>query len=306
MHIRRKDGEIMCFSQEEFDTMVSQVLMQEPMRYDMLCTITERLLQKRLLAWSREDWADSSAEGKDLLNDIHLKLMQGIITHFFYHPSRQGVPNLSPEEFEDWVYKVAQNYKIDRVRAYKKHKEHTATAIDVEEISTDLSELEHTLDRRLRLRKAFAVVMDADVAPYKTLTWMAHALFLLRYDGEETETKQLLVERFQNKTLQEMYDMILQTADRLPWLVITNRQHHKIQEALYRPSGKGKRYADTCYKEFFMLQQGTPSGKKSVSDWMNRMNNLIKRKLSHQGSTHKTAEETAEKSKAKGGDPCSI
>ena len=296
----------MCFSQEEFDTMVSQVLMQEPMRYDMLCTITERLLQKRLLAWSREEWADSSAEGSDLLNDIHLKLMQCVITHFFYHPDRQGVPNLSPEEFEDWVYKVAMNYKIDRVRAYKKQKAHTVTAIDVEEISDDLSELEDTMDRRLRLRKAFAVAMDADVAPYKTLTWMAHALFLLRYDGEETETKQLLVERFQNKTLQEMYDMILQTADRLPWLVITNRQHHKIQEALYQPSGKGTRYGETCYKAFFMLQQGQPSGKKSVSDWMNRMNNLIKRKLSDQGAPRKSAVEKAEKSKAKGGDPCSI
>ena len=84
---------------------------------------------------------------------------------------------------------------------------------------------------------------------------------------------------FEDKRLQEMYEMLLTAAKRIPWLEINQAQNEKILQALRKKRAGDVSYGETRYCDFFMKSNGKPSGKKSISDWVNRMNGLIKREL---------------------------
>jgi len=73
--------------------------------------------------------------------------------------------------------------------------------------------------------------------------------------------------------------MLLDASVSIPWLVITQTQDAKIRTALRKKRRDGVTYGETQYKAFFMKNKGEVSGKKSISDWMNRMNDIVRREM---------------------------
>ena len=108
---------------------------------------------------------------------------------------------------------------------------------------------------------------------------MAQFIFILEYDISKIKSNELIITAFENKTLYDMYDMILTASNKIPWIVITREQNEKILEALRKRRNGNVSYGETKYKDFFMKHNGEVSGKKSISDWMNRMNDMIKRRV---------------------------
>ena len=65
---------------------------------------------------------------------------------------------------------------------------------------------------------------------------------------------------------------------RLKWLEFTSEHKAKISADLQREFKDGVSYGETKYCDFFMKSQGVLNGKKSVSDWMNRFGEMLKKK----------------------------
>ena len=64
------------------------------------------------------------------------------------------------------------------------------------------------------------------------LTWLAQFIFILEYDISKIKSNELIITAFENKTLYDMYDMILTASNKFPWIVITREQNEKILDAL--------------------------------------------------------------------------
>ena len=74
-----------------------------------------------------------------------------------------------------------------------------------------------------------------------------------------------------------MYGMILEASAEIPWIEVTPEQNERIVSALNKDFKDGVTYGQATYGMFFMKNGKCPDGKKSISDWANRMNDIIKR-----------------------------
>lgn len=280
----------MRFTQEEFDTMVQEVLYTEPSCSDMLCDMAQRLLQPMVDAWCRKDpvLRGRQFEG-DVMNDILLHLMRTVVHGFLLRDDVAGPYNNDPEGFERWVCLVAHNRQRDFADRIRRADFHTTSEEELDTVGVYDETPEEYQARICCLRKAFEIVMDSDARVYKVLTWLAQTIFIAEQDLEHHQANALVVTAFENKTLFEMYNMILIASRRIPWMQISLPQHKRVVEALQKPWDEDLTYGEVKYGAFFMKYRGEVAGKKSVSDWINRMNNLIRRVM---GDSEKWSEES--------------
>jgi len=271
----------MRFTRDEFDVMVNELLYKDPISFDMLCQIAEKTLRPSVVNWCKtEDCLRGRGYEDDIMQEIHLRLMKTTVDYFLLRDDIEGPYNDNPEGFEDWIFFVAKNIKRDFANKIR-NRDFTTDDIDdpaIGEIpSSDYEDdTEENVDR---LKQAFSIVISSDVGIYKVLTWLAQFIFILEYDISKIKSNELIIAAFENKNLYDMYDMILTASNKIPWIVITREQNEKILEALRKKRTGNVSYGETKYKDFFMKHNGEVSGKKSISDWMNRMNDMIKRRV---------------------------
>lgn len=269
----------MSFTREEFDCMVQQLLCPDGASFDMLSHIAQKTLYpyvRKLCCQDPNLCHQNLAE--DIMQEIHLRLMMTTVTGFLLN-REDGALNDDPDGFRAWMYKVATNRARDfakqiRTRQFRQVDPQALETVAVYDPAPEMHEESVT-----QLKKAFAIVLSANVRVYKVLTWLAQSVYFLEQDTSRIDSNAQLIAEFENKTLREMYDMILLSSARIPWLQVTQRQHHKIMADLDKPWKGEQTYGQTCYKEFFMKHNGEVSGKKSISDWVNRMDELVKNKL---------------------------
>lgn len=288
----------MRFTRDEFDVMVNELLYKDPISFDMLCQIAEKTLRPSVVNWCKtEDCLRGREYEDDIMQEIHLRLMKTTVDYFLLRDDIEGPYNDNPEGFEDWIFFVAKNIKRDFANKIR-NRDFTTDDIDdptIGEIpSSDYEDdTEENIDR---LKQAFSIVLSSDVGIYKVLTWLAQFIFILEYDVSKIKSNELIITAFENKTLYDMYDMILTASNKIPWIVITREQNEKILEALRKRRNGNVSYGETRYKDFFMKHNGEVSGKKSISDWMNRMNDMIKRRIEMKDTPKKkTSEENLKK-----------
>ena len=261
------------FTDEEFDVMLRELTVNDPPSFQMLAVIAEKTLRSSIVRWCRED---KRLAGRQLEDDIMqttiMRMMQKCITGFFLRTDKL---NDDPEGFNKWMFEVARNMTRDfadsqgrldgRERGFEEGEaENIAAEDDTEREAADE-----------RLAAAFAIIIDADVKIYKILTWLAECAFIIEHGKTKIESNAVLAEEFAEKTLRELCDTVYEFAENIPWMNFTPQQRRKIQAALCEPYENGKTYGETKYKEFFMKKDG----KATISDWMNRMDGMIKRRL---------------------------
>lgn len=270
----------LVFTQEEFDTMVNQLLVEEPVSYDMLCMIADKVLRPTVIYWCKNE---DSLRGRDcendIMQDIYLRLIKKTIGYFLLRSDMDDQVNLDPEGFEDWLFRVARNIKRDHARKNRSHdiKNTELDGSETAEMTSDWTGIGE--DRVERLRAAFDVVISADVSVYKTLTWLAQSLLVLYLDITKIRANEQILEKYSHRTLNEMYDSLRQISGQIPWMHISENQHRKIRAALDAPWEKDMTFGQLPYRTFFMKYRGEESGKKSISDWVNRLNAIIRRNL---------------------------
>lgn len=281
----------MRFTREEFTEMVNEILYSKPARYDTLCRIADKTLKPTVINWCRaEDCLRGRGCEEDIMQKIHLRLMQKIVNFFLLRDGIDGPYNDDPEGFEDWMFRVAGNLKRDHANEIRFHDFKTENLDDLPEPAA-ASDDTHKDEMAERLQMAFDIAFRSNFSVYKKLTWLAQSVFILNTGVRKIESNDALEAAFADKTLLEMYGMILQAAKRIPWLRITREQNEKIIEALRKKRADGVTYGETKYRDFFMKQNGKASGKKSISDWVNRMNGLIKRESEPEDDTPKKKSE---------------
>ena len=101
----------MSFTLEEFDTMVQEILYQEPSSYDMLCRITVRtvmpLIRKFCSSVPCLKWRGLE---EDFAQDVCVLAMSGVVDKFLLKDGVNAPVNYAPEGFGPWLNEVARNW----------------------------------------------------------------------------------------------------------------------------------------------------------------------------------------------------
>ena len=258
--------------------MVEELLYKEPISFDMLCHIADKTLKSKVSYWCRaEDCLRGRGYEGDIMQEIHIRLMKTTIDFFLLKDGIDGPVNNDPKGFSSWIITVADNLKRDFVNKIRKQDFRTEN-IDISKLEPQMMPDDWDEEREQRLKQAFAIVLSADVSVYKILTWIAQFIFVILCDITKIQSNKKIIEVFEKKTLFEMYDMLCALSKHIDWIEISKEQDEKIMRDLNKEWDDSRVFGEIEYREFFMKVNGKKSGKKSISDWMNRMNNMLRKK----------------------------
>lgn len=267
----------MEFSNEEFQIMVDQLLYREPISYEMLCDIAQRTLRNKVFAMCA---ADETLRGRgyeeDVMQAVYMRLMNVVIFGFLLREGVDGPVNNDPAGFRAWMISVATNIKKDFANSVRRDDFKT---VDIDSPGAqglgDEMDVEERQARVELLKNALDVVLRSQTGVYKVLTWLAFLLFMLEQNVPRTQVGHLIVAVYSRKTLFEMYDMLRCAGNKYRWMELSQQQKKVLSAALNKPWDEGKVYGEATYREFFMKKGGS----ESVSDWVHKMNKMIRREL---------------------------
>ena len=260
----------MRFTKQEFDMMIHELFVEEPARFDTLYVILEKELTPTIRSWCAADPAlnGRACEG-DILSDTCVKVIKYCVTGFFLRDGRTE-PNTDVDSFCKWIYTVARNVKRDYSNSYR------------ERIVLDYSELEERVGDEIgedfsseELAGIFDIVFSLDMGVHKLLAWLAVSVTILSETDKRTAATEMVVDRFAHSTLDEMLHGILRELSHYPALMPSDSEISAVRAALNETDDLGIRIGDRPFYSFFMAK----GGKYSVSDWLHKINQLVKRRF---------------------------
>ena len=266
--------------------MIDELLCQEKVSFNMLCRITEKTLKSRIEYLCRTDkYLRGREYENDIMQDIYVRVIQKTVTKFLLKDGVDGPVNNNPEGFKSWLITLGDNIYKDVAKKVRGNDFRTEDIEDDKFINVPFTDDPYVPeDEREKLGKAFDIILSSRSNVYKILTWLALNLIILENNITKIKANGVLIASFENMTLNDMYDVILVHTKKIPWLRITPEQETKIIRKLDKKWNEDKTFGDIRYNEFFMLCNGEKSGKKSVSDWMYRMNEIVKEKFEEENN----------------------
>ncbi len=260
-------------TQEEFDVMEDELLHQKQTRYDMLCKIARKFLTRKVKSWCKNTVGLKGVEPDDVMQSIYLHLIKVTVDKFFLKKNDDGSFRFArnPGVFGKWLNTVAKNKFTDMLEKSLTDagnmdymEEDEFNNLSTSDISDDA-----TVDK---LKEAFSTVLNSGAGIYIILSWLA--LNLVHNVGDQKSrisAQDVVIRDCENMPLFEMYEYVVKLAKEVPWLEISYDEHRKILAALQKPFDADRCYGEARYHEFFMKDRGVPSAKKSISNWVNRM-----------------------------------
>jgi len=267
-----------CYTDTEFNNMLSALLCGEGSDTEPLFRLAEKTLRPLISVWCERDvYLAKRGYEDDIFQLAVIRIITSCIPRFFLKDGIDKEINNDPDGFNAWMITVAENVKRDfsrQVAREERHMHHT----DEEELEClpevcGESQRLYPTDEQERLAKAFSVVLSCDSKVYKVLTFIAQFLFILEYDLTKIESTELIIHSFAEKTLYEMRDILMDHTEKISWLRITPAQRAKIDRDLDAPYDSQRSVGEVPYREFFMNK----GPKATISDWMNRMNGMVKK-----------------------------
>jgi len=261
----------MRFTPDEFQIALRELFVEEPACFDTLCVIAEKELMPAIRGWCADDNALRGRDCEcDIMQDTLVRIIKYCITGFFLRDGRNS-PNTDMQEFCRWIYTVARNVKRDYSNSYR------------ERIIVDYSELEGRIGDELgeefvgeELASVFDITFSLKMGVHKLLAWLAVSVVILNETDKRNVATEIVVNRFGKATLDEMLEFLLRELRRYPNLLPTDSELAGIRKLLDEPDELGVRTGDRPFYTFFMAK----GGKYSVSDWLHKINQLIKRNYS--------------------------
>lgn len=290
---------LLTVSREDYNVMVAELL-GEPAQFEKLCEIACKTLSPWMKARCKGDRLLRNGQYEsDIMQELYIKLMVNAVSGFLLRDGTEKCREKTPEQFVAWMYTVASNCFID---FRKKVSRHTVISTDEEdfelpELSEDTETEEVSDARAALLQSSFTEVLESDSAVYKVLTWLALSLFVLETETTKIAATRAMLKKFEDATLDEMYSFVCERSSLIPWLTVTDEQHARIRSALDKKRTERLTYGQSRYSDFFMKVKGEPSGKKSVSDWLNRLNGIVLRGLIGPDATVEEKDAADEKNK---------
>lgn len=262
----------MSITKEEYQKMVDELL-GEQKKYDMLCFLADRTLMPRVKKWvNAYPILRRYGTAEDLMQNLHILLMKKTISNFVLRAGTDKPVNDNPEGFKRWLFVVARNYSNSLMTKIPPalNKEQLIPDDVIEEFA--FAAEEDAQARQEILSKAFNTVVESDSRAYKILTWLAYCCVVVGENMPTHSSSEIIDNRFKNMSLFEMYNFLKNASVNIPWIAFTPEQDERITHALCQQHD-GRLFGEIQYGEFYMKK----GGKSSISDWINRMNDIVKR-----------------------------
>ena len=263
------------FSDDEYRQIIENLFYREPADAELLITVVDRLYKNRIKSWcySQPVLVGRGYE-EDILQELKIKVLTQSIPFFFLKKGVEFGINDNPDEFAKWLQEVAKNLQTDYLRRQLAVTARIRGMAEWEDFpQKEGPNLAETEEQQTILAKAFKVVLNSDSSAHIVLSWIASFLLIYEYGMKSCHVSKEIVQAFEEKTLNEMRDYLIQSAGRIPWLSLSAKQTDKLDAALNQKYDEEHTFGQMKYSAFFMKS----GGKSSISNWNNRMNNLVRR-----------------------------
>lgn len=295
---KNSDDNKYIISQDEFNEMVDEFVCAEEIRYEKLYYLVSKFAKAHIVRLCNGSVLKGCGHEEDILQIVLFNVSARALYGFFLKKDENGEfmnrdengSYKSTEVLRKFLGYVRQTALRTFINYLEKEKR--KNYISIEDIKSDFGgkpSPEVPEDIAEKLRKAFLIVLSSKRSIYIKLTWLAHRIIFLQSNCSSIEANRLLMQAFENSTLNNMYIAIKKASAIIPWLEINEDAINNIVKELNKPCSwdKNKCYADVTYKEFYMKEKGEPSGEKSVSNWLYRLDEDIKEKSSDSSGTNK-------------------
>ena len=258
------------FTNEEYQIMIDELTKQESASFDMMCLIAERTLKPLIKKWcyESEDLRYRQYED-DIMQDTQIRLIKTCVTHFLRREDRQYKINDDPDEFCAWIKTVGKNMTKDKAKEVRKQDFHTAALTREIPAPDEFRKIED--DTEERFAEAFHIAVRAPRNPHIVLTWIMQSILSVYYDIKRIKATQVIEETVSDKTLFEMWDMILGMLEELPALRTSDDENDYMTSRLDETNAENEKVGDTVYRDYY----GNRGGKTAISDWIYRMNQWL-------------------------------
>ena len=216
---------------------------------------------------------------EDIFQDVYI----GVWTHAYRVLFTDDGLNTDPGAFARWLAAVTNNRVRDYIRAASaqdvRTEPHRAGEDGEDEdpllrVAAPAPSAERDRAREL-LCAAAGAVMGAGASVYIDLAWLAHALLVLAEGEERGRASRLVARRYGDLTLAGMYVSVVRGLRAVGWLRLGPAALGRMKRRLLERSENGAVYGRRPFSSFFMKK----GGEASVSDWVNRVNGRIRKKL---------------------------
>ncbi len=264
---------------ENFGVILEEMFGTQTTCFDTLLAATEKDIRIKICADCKNTPVLNHGRiYEEIIQDVLIRVFLTSVPQFFLR-AENGELNTSADEYWYWVQRICKNRVRDYFNKYAK-KSNSESFIsedadeDIPEFQIPAPEPENQDYNQEELVRHFNIVMTVGGSVYKPLTWMAQSLLVLRNNQTRIDSNEELIKIFDSMTLDEMFDFILSMAERFDWMYLEKISVEKIRKDLDKIHKSGKRMGDMKYHDFYMAD----GPKKSISDWVNRMDSKIKGK----------------------------
>ncbi|MBQ3330413.1 MAG: hypothetical protein IJG87_04450 [Ruminococcus sp.] len=257
--------------------MIVELTEKEPASFDMMCVIVERTLKPLIRKWcyESEDLRNRQYED-DILQDTQIRLFKTCVTHFLKRKDRQYVINDNPDDFCSWIKTVGRNMTRDKAKEVRQQNFHTTKLSPDIPAADDFSKIED--DTREMMIKAFHAAVRAPKNPHIVLTWIMQSALSVSYDVNRIKATQIMEDTVSDRTLFEMWEMILGMLRELPAFRTTQEENDHIMTKLEMKTADHQKVGDTVFREYY----GNRGGKAAISDWIYRMNRWLGEQMNYE------------------------
>lgn len=260
------------FTNEEFDQMYREIVIEKPICYDTMLIVAERTLIGSVRKWCNEDpLLNNDYHVDEVMQRVRIRLFQKCVTGFFL---RNNEPNYDPEGFKNWLFTVALNVKKDYAKKVRQESFHEGNEIEgFEPVAPPEDDTSCSEEELERLNRAFRIVIGSGSKVHIVLTWLALMITMKNREFTKINSTDFVVRVFDSMTLDAMLALIVRHAKAIPWLQLDENSYDSLKNRLDKTDKNGVRTGDKVYHDFFMKK----GGKASVSDWAYRMNQIIEK-----------------------------
>lgn len=265
------------FTMKQFEKMLEE-LGQPDMKYDTALEIAQTVCMNK-------PYLDMSYDELESMQDVVLAVYQNLAADLGRMLTDESLPvDVRAAKFGAWLRTTRANGKRDQYREKKRNWKRIGKWICEDEDPYEPSELfedpygdpfevyggEANIET---LRSAFDIVIAEKSEIYIRLAWLGVAVFMIFGNMTKIASTNAIYEKFEKLPMKEYYKAIVNAADYIHWLTLTDEQKQLLEAELNKVSSKtGKTYGDSLFSDFYM-KKGGPA---SISDWINKLNERIR------------------------------
>ncbi len=296
---------------EKFPIILEEMFGSDKVCFDTLVEATKQDITPLIISNCRSTPCLSrDCAEDDIIQEVLIQVFTTSVSQFFCRPEKAEM-NTSPDEYWFWVKSICKTKTINAFKKIAKNENRKCfiwrdedgeeEEIDIFDTIPDKPEIPAHSEpygsvaqdnAEDMLVDCFNAVMTTGGNVYKPLTWLIQAVFVLKHNMTRIEANDLMEKTLGDKTLSEIFDIILSMSGTISWMYLEPESIDMIYKGLEKKDKSGRRVGDIKYSECYMAA----GPKKSYSDWVNREDGQINKKFDETEDEDKADKKKSKKS----------